>query len=151
MRSKLSNDPAALILGIVALVLSLVGCCSVILSILAIVLGITGLVLAVKSIKEFDQYPDVFTTGSRSNMNTGKIMSIIALSISGLKLLLLLIGLIVMGSSVDLSNLKEIIEESRQKNRELQEMTYPEIDSLEVQEIESDTAYYDTLEIKHTN
>lgn len=83
-RQKLSADPSSLILGIVALVIIVPGCCCGLLDILALILCIIGLVMAEKSLKEYDRNREYFDVRSRSNVRSGKIICIIGLVISSL-------------------------------------------------------------------
>ena len=79
--NKLPADPTAMILGIIALVISFAGCCCGIFAIIPLVLSIIGLVMANKSLKEFQENQDAFAPQSRSNVATAKIINIIAIAI----------------------------------------------------------------------
>ena len=84
MNNKLSADPSSIILGIIALVLILLGCCCGFLSIISLILSIIGLVLANKSISEYKLNSENYAHQSAKNVNTGKILSIIGLVLSAL-------------------------------------------------------------------
>ena len=83
--NKLSADPLSLILGILALVIGLAGCCcSGISAIAGLIMAIIGLVTANKGLREFGENPEAYSPQSRSNVNTAKIINIIAIVINGL-------------------------------------------------------------------
>jgi len=86
---KLNNDPLALILSIVAIVL----CCGII----GLVINIVTLNMAKKGIAEFEASPGNYSPGSLSNMNTTKIISMvgIGLNIIGLILTIVYFGAII--------------------------------------------------------
>ncbi|MGS2725502.1 CCC motif membrane protein [Psychroserpens sp. BH13MA-6] len=86
--NKLPADPSALILGIAALVISFAGCCCGIFAIIPLAMSIIGLVLANKSLREYTLNPVAYDPQSRSNVNTAKIINIIALIVSGIVTLL---------------------------------------------------------------
>lgn len=71
---KLPNATAVLILGI----LSILGCCCY--GLLGIICGIIALVLAKKDMALYKADPQLYT--NYSNLNTGRILAIIGLSIS---------------------------------------------------------------------
>lgn len=97
--NKLPADPTALILGIVALVIGFAGCCCYgIFAIIPLVLSIVGLVMANKSLKEFDQNPDVFSAQSRNNVNIGRILNIIALIFNSVVVILIIIFFAIYGT-----------------------------------------------------
>lgn len=78
--NKLSADPLALILGILALVIGIAGCCCYgITAIIPLIMSIIGLVTANKSLREYGENPEAFSPQSRSNVNTAKIINIIAI------------------------------------------------------------------------
>lgn len=96
--NKLPADPTALILGIVALVIGFAGCCCYgIFAIIPLIISIVGLIMANKSLKEFDQNPDAFSQQSRSNVNIGKILNIIALIFNSIVVLLIIIVFVTYG------------------------------------------------------
>ncbi len=73
---KLPNDPLALILSIVAIVL----CCGPI----GLVMNIITLNMAKKGMNLFDQNPGKFDQSSYNNMNITKIISIIGIVLSAI-------------------------------------------------------------------
>ncbi|OUR98235.1 hypothetical protein A9Q86_14370 [Flavobacteriales bacterium 33_180_T64] len=85
--NKLPADPTAMILGIVALVVSFVGCCCGIFAVIPVVLSIIGLVMANKSLREYQLNPIAFNPQSRSNVYTAKVINIIALVLGALVML----------------------------------------------------------------
>jgi len=79
-QNKLPADPLALILGILALVIGLAGCCCYgVTAIVPLIVAIIGLVVANRSLREFSENPEAFSPQSRSNVNTAKIINIIAI------------------------------------------------------------------------
>ena len=72
MSTKLSADPTAMILGIIALIIALAGCCWGIFAIVPIVLSIIGLVMANKSLREFQLNSSIYEPQSKSNVVTAK-------------------------------------------------------------------------------
>lgn len=81
IQTKLPNATAVLVLGII----SIVACCCYG---IGIILGIIGLVLANKDMKLYNQNPKQFT--GISNVNTGKILSIIGIILGVLFLALVI-------------------------------------------------------------
>lgn len=99
--NKLPGDPTSLILGIVALVIGIAGCCCYgVSAIIPLVLAIIGLVMANRSIKEYDANPDGFSAVSRSNMSTAKVINIIAVIFNGIVFLIFGIILLIYGSII---------------------------------------------------
>lgn len=84
-QNKLPADPLALILGILALVIGIVGCCCYgVTAIVPLTMSIIGLVVANRSLREFGENPDAYDPQSRSNVNTAKIINIIAIVFNSL-------------------------------------------------------------------
>ena len=97
--NKLSADPLALILGILALVIGIAGCCCYgLTAIVPLIMAIIGLITANRSLKEFAAHPEAYSPQSRSNVNTAKIINIIAIVLNGLILLGTVIVLIFYGT-----------------------------------------------------
>ncbi|BAO54563.1 CCC motif membrane protein [Nonlabens marinus] len=82
IQNKLPADPGAMILGIIALIISLIGCCCGILAIPTVIMSIIGLVWANKSVKAYKMAPDSYNPRSYSNVKSAKIVNIIALVLS---------------------------------------------------------------------
>ncbi|WP_417859848.1 CCC motif membrane protein [Winogradskyella sediminis] len=90
-QNKLPADPLSLILGILALVIGIAGCCCYgITAIVPLILAIIGLISANKSLREYDENPETYNVQTRSNVNTARIINIIAVVLNGLVLLLAL-------------------------------------------------------------
>ncbi|MGJ8548192.1 CCC motif membrane protein [Winogradskyella wichelsiae] len=90
-QNKLPADPLSLVLGILALVMGIAGCCCYgITAIVPLTMSIIGLVMANKSLREFGENPEAFDPQSRSNVNTAKIINIIAVVLNSLVLLIAL-------------------------------------------------------------
>ncbi len=93
--SNLPADPASLILGIAALVLSFAGCfCYGLVAIVPLIMGIIGLILASKSLKIYRNNPEAYSPQTKSNVSTAKLLSIIAIIFNGL-IILVFIGILV--------------------------------------------------------
>lgn len=86
---KLPNATAVLVLGI----LSILGSCCYALP--GLIMGIIGLVLAKKDEKMYKENPTMFS--NYSNLNTGKILSIIGIVLGVLFLLAIIISIGVVG------------------------------------------------------
>jgi uncharacterized membrane protein YesL len=84
LKSKLSADPSALILGIISLVIILFGCCCGFLAIASLILSIIGLISSNTSLKEYYSNPEVYSHQSRQNVFAAKIICIIGTIISGI-------------------------------------------------------------------
>ncbi len=82
IQNKLPADPGAMILGIIALVISLIGCCCGILAIPIAIMSIIGLVWANKSVKAYKMAPESYSPRSYSNVKSAKIVNMIALILS---------------------------------------------------------------------
>jgi hypothetical protein len=77
--NKLPNATAVLVLGI----FSIVCCCC---WGLGLIPGVIALILAAKDMKEYRQNPDLYS--NYSNLNIGKVLSIIGVSLSGIVLVI---------------------------------------------------------------
>jgi len=90
-QNKLPADPLSLILGVLALVIGIAGCCCYgITAIVPLILAIIGLISANKSLREYGENPEAYNVQTRSNVNTARIINIIAVVLNGLVLLLAL-------------------------------------------------------------
>lgn len=93
-QTPLPNSTAVLVLGIV----SIIGCFCY--GIVGLICGIIAMVLYGKDKNLYALNPAAYTPGSFSNLKTGRICAIIGLSLSAIYLLLLIIGLIIFGTSL---------------------------------------------------
>lgn len=82
--NKLSADPTALILGIIALVLIILGFCCGFVVFVSLILGIVGVILSVRSLKDYATNPSLYSHNSRQNVYIGKILCLIAIILSAL-------------------------------------------------------------------
>jgi hypothetical protein len=97
--NKLPADPLALTLGIISLVLFLIGCwCYGIVGIVTLIISIIGLVNANKSLKIYEANPDQYAPSSYKNVNTGKILNIIAVILSAIACVAVIIIAIFFGA-----------------------------------------------------
>ncbi|WP_299120625.1 CCC motif membrane protein [uncultured Winogradskyella sp.] len=113
--NKLSADPLAMILGILALVIGLAGCCCYgLTAIIPLVMAIIGLVTANKSLRDFNQNPEAYSPQSRSNVNTAKIINIIAIVLNGLIVMVSVIAIAFYGTIIS----SAVLEEMNRTNNE---------------------------------
>ncbi|WP_179021641.1 CCC motif membrane protein [Winogradskyella forsetii] len=132
--NKLPADPLALILGILALVIGIAGCCCYgITAIFPLVMSIIGLVVANKSLREFGENPDAFDPQSRSNVNTAKIINIIAIVINSLVFLVAIAAFAFYGTLISSAILDGI------ENGNFEEDDYYQSDDYYNSDSESDT------------
>ncbi|WP_296384432.1 CCC motif membrane protein [Winogradskyella sp.] len=108
-KNKLSADPLALILGILALVIGIAGCCCYgITAIIPLIMAIIGLVTANKSLREYNENPEVFSPQSRSNVNTAKVINIIAIVMNGIIVVFAIAAIAFYGTMLSSGMLDEI-------------------------------------------
>ena len=143
--NKLSADPTALVLGIIAITISLAGCCCGVFAIIPVILSIIGLVIANKSLHEYNVNPEAYDVNSRSNVSTAKILNIISLVISSLITLGYIAYFMIYGAF-----LSEIFKEAYEAQNNGDEYHYEwESDSIyfsdEHYEIEKDTIRVDSI------
>lgn len=143
--NKLAADPTSLVLGIVSLVIILLGCCCGIFAVIALVMSIMGLVLAVKSLKEFDQYPDNFSIQSRKNVYAGKIVCLIGLVLSALFIVIYAVVFVLYQVNFA-DKVKEIYQEGRERQYQTQDTIYNQ--SIEDTISQSDSVYIDSVKIE---
>ena len=143
--NKLAADPTSLVLGIVSLVIILLGCCCGIFAVIALVISIIGLVLAVKSLKEFDQYPDNFSIQSRKNVYAGKIVCLIGLVLSALFIVIYAVVFVLYQVNFA-DKVKEIYQEGRERQYQTQDTIYNQ--SIEDTISQSDSVYIDSVKIE---
>ncbi|MDP5078489.1 MAG: CCC motif membrane protein [Nonlabens sp.] len=97
--NKLPADPLALTLGIISLVLFLIGCwCYGIVGIVTLIMSIIGLVQANRSLKIYEANPDQYAPSSYKNVNTAKILNIIAVILSAIACLVVVVIAIFFGA-----------------------------------------------------
>src|SRR5690606_21355923 len=141
-QSKLPADPLSLILGIIALVIIIGGCCCYgIPAIISLVLSIIGLMSANRSLAEYDANPEAYSHQSRSNVAIAKVINIIAVILSSLATLIMIGFLILYGTilSFDLFDNYEF----NNRNWDEEEQTDYEYDYEEEQIIEEDSLEQD--------
>lgn len=143
--NKLAADPTSLVLGIVSLVIILLGCCCGIFAVIALVMSVIGLVLAVKSLKEFDQYPDNFSIQSRKNVYAGKIVCLIGLVLSALFIVIYAVVFVLYQVNFA-DKVKEIYQEGRERQYQTQDTIYNQ--SIEDTISQSDSVYIDSVKIE---
>lgn len=134
-KTKLPADPTALILGIVALVVGIAGCCCYgITAIIPLGLSIGGLVMANKSLRLFRANPEVYSQSSYSSVNTAKVINIIAVILNGLTFLIFLVFFIAYGTLMSTAVLDGIRQGNMEGNRDYDYETYEwESDSTQIE------------------
>jgi len=140
-QKKLSADPSATILGIIALVLTLVNCCCGFLLPIALTLSIIGLISANRSLKEYRQNAENYYPQSRSNAYTGKVLNVISLVINGLFSLIVALYFIIYGAFV-FSELSKEYPFYQEYNYENDDYYYEDSDEQELEEAEGDDLLY---------
>lgn len=153
-QNKLPADSNAMILGIIALVLALTGCCCGLLSLVAVALSIVGLVIANRSLRDYTDNPENYSPQSRSNVYTAKILNIIALVISSLITLIMLLYFAIYGaifSTVIMEGIRQ--SESNDWNWEEYDQDgyyYDESEDSIIEDEENDTLYHyqDSIQIE---
>ncbi|TXE15839.1 hypothetical protein ES692_15200 [Psychroserpens burtonensis] len=108
MHNKLPADPTAMILGIIALVISFAGCCCGIFAFIPIIISIIGLVMANKSLRIYQINPSIYEPQSKSNVSTAKVLNIIALVVSSLVTLFYIAYFIIYGALISTAILEGI-------------------------------------------
>ncbi|NER17152.1 CCC motif membrane protein [Spongiivirga citrea] len=149
---KLPADPTSLVLGIIAIVVSITGCCCSPLFILPMALSIIGLVMANKSLKEFHQNPDAYSPASKSNVNIARVLNIVGLVISFLLLAYLIVRLIWFGSILNDSSIWDEIQKNRDnyENYEYDENDWEYEEDQDSIQQQSDTLVIDKIELEET-
>ncbi|WP_037051156.1 CCC motif membrane protein [Psychroserpens burtonensis] len=108
MHNKLPADPTAMILGIIALVISFAGCCCGIFAFIPIIISIIGLVMSNKSLRIYQINPSIYEPQSKSNVSTAKVLNIIALVVSSLVTLFYIAYFIIYGALISTAILEGI-------------------------------------------
>lgn len=153
-QNKLPADSNAMILGIIALVLALTGCCCGLLSLVAVALSIVGLVIANRSLRDYTDNPENYSPQSRSNVYTAKILNIIALVISSLVTLIMLLYFAIYGAIFSTFIMESIRQdESNDWNWEEYDQDgyyYDESEDSIIEDEENDTLYHyqDSIQIE---
>lgn len=135
-QKKLPADSGAMTLGIIALSICLIGFCCGLFALAALTMSIIGLVKANKSIALYIENPELYFEQSYKNVNTGKILNIIAIPISGVVSLIMIGYYFIYGAALlsfisFFGALPAVIEEE-QLHRDSKEYEYYEegIDSI---------------------
>lgn len=146
--SKLPADPSAMTLGIIALCITVVGFCCGPIAFIAVILSIIGLVSANKSMREYQLNPDAYDIRSKSNVSTGRILSIVGLCLSGLVSLFWIFYYIIYGAILT-TVFSEAFKQAQKNNHDYYNEW--EDDSLnteqETNKIERDTIHIDSVNI----
>lgn len=141
---KLPGDPIAITLGIISLVVFLIGCwCYGVIAIFTLIISIIGLVVANRSLRLYKSDPSRYSQSSERSVNTGKILNIIGVVISGIVCLLLLILLLFFGG-IFYSLFNGKFEGFDEYNKRQEESIF---DYDEESSSEDDWKYYDQEEL----
>ncbi len=138
--NKLSADPSALILGIVAFVMMILGFCCGLIVLVSLILGVVGLILSIKSLKEYETNPTVYSRQSQQNVYVGKIICLITTILSSLYFVVIVFAVVVY--QVSLSD----VFNNELKNTKNQEIN----DSISMEAEIKENYYNDSLYIDST-
>lgn len=137
--NKLSADPTALILGIIAFVIMILGFCCGLVVFVSLILGVVGLVLSIKSLKEYEANPTVYSHQSQQNVYVGKIICLITTILSTIYFIIVVFAVVFY--QLSLSDLfKNKIEQIR--NQEIKDSIY--LDKEIEENYSNDSIYIDT-------
>jgi len=127
IKNKLSADPGALVIGIIAIVIITTGCCCGILSVPTLIATIVGWVWAAKSKKAYLENPNQYDAKSYSNVKIGLLLNVIATIVIGI---LLTLGLFFQGLSLfDPENYFDKLENRSFNDIENETITDEEVDT----------------------
>ncbi|MBT8245451.1 CCC motif membrane protein [Winogradskyella sp.] len=127
-KSKLPAEPTALVLGIIALVLGVAGCCCYDISaIIPLGLSIAGLVIANKSLRAYRENPEAYDQGSYRNVNTAKVINIVAVILNSLVFVFFIIFFAIYGTFISTA----VLEGMRQGKFDEKEYNYEDDDDYE--------------------
>ena len=147
--NKLPADPLALILGIVALVLGVAGCCCYgITALIPLVMAIIGVVVANKSLKVYAENTEGFSEVSRSNVSMARVINIIAIVFNGL-IVLVFIGMFILYGTFLSSAIMDSYKNGDFETSDPYEWETDTIYDYE-EEYEYDTIEVDTIETDST-
>ena len=138
--NKLSADPSALILGIIAFVIMILGFCCGLIVLVSLILGVVGLILSIKSLKEYEANPTVYSRQSQQNVYVGKIICLITTILSSLYFVVIVFAVVVY--QVSLSD----VFKNELKNIKNQEIN----DSISIEEEIKENYYNDSLYVDST-
>ena len=148
MNNKLPNDPVALILGILALVIMFLGCCCGLFTIVSLILSVIGLVLANKSLNEFSREHESYSVASYKNMNAAKIIGIIGIALSILILVSQIAFFVFKGEEFS----REFFDEIRKNGRFERDFDYGDENkeaNVQLKKV-GDSIYLDTIQTETT-
>lgn len=147
--NKLSADPSALILGIIAFVIMILGFCCGLIVLVSLILGVVGLILSIKSLKEYEANPTVYSRQSQQNVYVGKIICLITTILSSLYFVVIVFAVVVYQVSLsdvfknELNNIQnQEINDSISMEEEIKENYYN--DSLHI-----DSTFVDTIQAEN--
>jgi hypothetical protein len=137
--NKLSADPTALILGIIAFVIMILGFCCGLVVFVSLVLGVVGLVLSMKSLKEYEANPIIYSNQSRQNVYVAKIICLITSILCAIYFIVVVFAIVFYQSSFS-DVFKNKIEQIR--NQEVNDSIY--LDEEIEENYSNDSIYIDS-------
>lgn len=134
-QKRLPADSSAMTFGIIALSITLVGFCCGLFAIGALAMSIIGLLKANKSIALYRENQELYFEQSYKNVNTGKILNIIAIPISAIVSLIMIIYYLFYGAALlslftFFGAMSSAIEEGQSNNSNYYEYYKEETDTL---------------------
>tara|TARA_Y100000815_G_C13109462_1_gene412523 strand:+ start:167 stop:640 length:474 start_codon:yes stop_codon:yes gene_type:complete len=148
-QNRLPADSSAMTLGIIAVVITVAGCCCGLLAYVSLILSIVGLISANKSIKLYEFEPENYSPFSYNNVKNAKILNIITIVVSGLISIFYTIYYLIYGAilSTALFGLWENYDEIEKYNDAWEEdsIYYDESYDYEVEEYYEAESLEDTL------
>ncbi|MBQ0737461.1 hypothetical protein J9332_24350 [Aquimarina celericrescens] len=148
-QNRLPADSSAMTLGIIAVVITVAGCCCGLLAYVSLILSIVGLISANKSIKLYEFEPENYSPYSYNNVKNAKILNIVTIVVSGLISLFYTVYYLFYGAllSTMLFGLWENYDEIEKHNDAWEEdsIYYDESYDYEVEEYNEAETLEDTL------
>ncbi|MFD2892117.1 CCC motif membrane protein [Flavobacterium chuncheonense] len=148
-KSKLSADPLALILGVIALTMLLMMFCCGFFYLVSLILSIVGLVAAIKSLKEYDSNREAYEAKSRENVYIGKILCLVSLVLNAIIGLVFLVVAFFVTKEVWSNDFKQIFKELEKNNKinTIDTISFDDYDDVYYEEF--DTSENDSIEMSN--
>jgi phosphate/sulfate permease len=147
-KSKLSADPLALILGVIALTMLLLMFCCGFFYLVSLILSIVGLVTAIKSLKEYDSNREAYEAKSRENVYVGKILCLVSLILNAIIGLVFFIVVFFVTREVWSNDFKQIFKElENNKINTIDTVNFEDFDDVYYEDF--DTSENDSIEMSN--
>ena len=148
-KSKLSADPLALILGIIALTMLLLMFCCGFFYLVSLILSIVGLVAAIKSLKEYDRNREAYEAKSRENVYIGKILCLVSLVLNAIIGFVFLVVVFFVTKEVWSNDFKQIFKQLEKNNKinTIDTISFDDYDDVYYEEF--DTSENDSIEMSN--